>query len=101
MPQGKSILYIFNIINRYFYSINLQSENVEKYEIESSHLNEKELKSLFLQYETIMQEGYLRGVYMEKGTRYLGIEHFIKMIENFPAGDRRQKENIGEMIFGQ
>ncbi len=54
-----------------------------------------------MQYETIMQEGYLRGVYMEKGTRYLGIEHFIKMIENFPAGDRRQKENIGEMIFGQ
>lgn len=101
MPQGKSILYIFNIINRYFYSINLQSENVEKYEIESDHLNEKELKSLFLQYETIMQEGYLRGVYMEKGTRYLGIEHFIKMIENFPAGDRQQKENIGEMIFGQ
>ena len=103
IPQKKDVLYIFNLESRSFFSVDLETGNVDKREIKMDSLSDEELKGLFEEYGSTILDEQSRGVYLEMGAEYLNLHNFIKVkvIEKSLDYKKQHNENIGEMIYQQ
>lgn len=79
IPEGKTTQYLFNIMDRQFYSIDLANNEMQLYEIEIDNLSDNYLLDLLDEYGSGLHDEKGNAIYWESGTLYLSLEIFSRV----------------------